>query len=292
MGVVRRDTIKLTFVSYVGAGLGYLNKILLFTNFLSADQVGLINILSNISVVYAQFAALGMISAVMRFFPFFNDKERKHHGFFAWIAIIIMAGFILLTILFVLFRSSVMDYFGNHSPLLIEYYYYTIPLALSTVYFTFLDAYVRSFLKTIVSTILNEFVNRLMITLCIGLYALKIIDFHQFVILYIAFNFVLTLFLLLYIAYLKQLFIVPVKSVRFKRLFRILLTYGMYSILGVLGASIINNVDSIMVASKLTLGMAGIYTTIFYISTVMIFPYRSIQKYRNRLLRAIGKNAI
>lgn len=289
MGIVQRESIKLTVVSYIGAALGYVNKILLFTNFLSPNQVGLANILTNISVVYAQFSALGMIGAVLRFFPFFDEREKKHHGFLFWIGIVIMVGFLVTSFFFFFFKSSVMHYFGNNSPLLVEYYYYLIPLALSTVYFNFLDAYVRSLLKTVISTVLNEFISRIMVTVCVSLYALKLVDFHQFVILYIISNCILTLLLLCYVLYLKQLFIMPVRSIRFKRFFKILIVYGMYSILGILGASIINNVDSLMVASTLSLGLAGIYTTIFYISTVMIFPYRSIQKISQPLIARYWK---
>jgi O-antigen/teichoic acid export membrane protein len=278
MGIVQRESIKLTIVSYLGAALGYVNKILLFTNFLSPDQVGLINIFANISVVYAQFSALGMISAVIRFFPFFEEKDKKHHSFLFWIGVIIMVGFLIMSALFLIFKSAAISYFGKNSALLVDYYYYLIPLALSTVYFNFLDSYARSLLKTVVSTVLNEFVSRLMLTLCVSLYAFKLIDFHQFVILFIIANCILTLLLFIYIAFLKQLFIIPARSKRFRRFFRILMNYGFYSILGILGASVINNVDSLMVASKISLALAGIYTTIYYISTVMVFPYRSMQK--------------
>ena len=38
MGIVKRDSITITVLSYVGAVVGYVNKILLFPNFLSEEQ--------------------------------------------------------------------------------------------------------------------------------------------------------------------------------------------------------------------------------------------------------------
>lgn len=289
MGIVRRESIKMTIAAYAGAALGYVNKILLFTNFLTSEQLGLVNIATNISVVYAQISALGMISGLLRFFPFFHEKEKKHHGVIFWLGIIIMVGFLITSICFIAFRGAVMHYFGENSPLLIDYYYYIIPLALATLYFNFFDAYLRSLLKTVVATVLNEFVNRLMITACVSLYAFKLINFHQFVILYIICNCLLTLFLLGYMVYLKQLFILPGKSGRFRRFFKMIMVYSFFTILSILGASIINNVDSLMIAAKLNLSQAGIYTTIIYIATVMIFPYRSLQKIAMPLLARYWK---
>ena len=83
MGIVQKASIKLTVVLYLGAALGYLNRILLFTHFLSADQVGLAGILINAAALYAQFATLGIPSISNKFFPFFHNKEKGHHGFFS-----------------------------------------------------------------------------------------------------------------------------------------------------------------------------------------------------------------
>jgi len=289
MGVVQRESIKLTIASYAGAALGYVNKILLFTNFLSTAEVGLIGITTNISLIYAQISALGMVSGLLRFFPFFHEREKKHHGIIFWLGIIVMIGFVITSIGFLAFRGAVIKYFGENSPLLVEFYYYIIPLALAMLYFNFFDAYLRSLLKTVVATVLNEFVSRIMVTVCVSLYALKLINFHQFVVIYIICNCLLTIFLLGYMMYLKQLFIFPTKSNRFKRFFKMMMVYSFFTILSILGASIINNVDSLMIASQLSLGKAGIYTTIIYIATVMVFPYRSLQKIAMPLLARYWK---
>ena len=44
MGIVKRDSIAITILSYIGVVVGYVNKILLFPNFLSEEQVGLTSI--------------------------------------------------------------------------------------------------------------------------------------------------------------------------------------------------------------------------------------------------------
>jgi len=290
MGIVQKESIKLTVVFYLGSALGYLNRVLLLTNFLTATQVGLVGILINVSVLYAQFATMGIPSISNRFFPFFHNKEKKHNGFFFWGNVFVFGGFLITTLLFLIFKPVIISQYIDNSPLVVDYYYYLIPLAFASVYFQFFESYLRSLLKTVVPTFLNEVFSKILITASITLYALKLIDFHQLVILYVGCNFLITFVLLVYIIYLKQFFIFPEKSKLYKRLLKPILLYGTFTILSVLGSQIIMNIDGLMIASKLSLAQAGIYTTIFLIATGMALPYRSIQKITYPLVGRFWKN--
>jgi len=278
MGIVQRQSLNLTIVSYAGAALGFVNKVLLFTNFLTTAQVGLANVLMTVAIFYAQFAALGMTSIGIRFFPYFENKEKKHHGFLFWGNAIVFGGFVLVTIIFLLFKPLIVKHYSTESPMLVEYYNYLIPLAFSIVYFQFFDTYLRALLKTVVATFINEIFARILVTLCISLYAFKLIDFHQFVAIYVASNLLLTVILVVYVLYLKQLHIMPVRSPLFKRLFKAIMLYGIFTILSSIGGAIIRNIDTLMVTGMLNLSKAGIYTTIFSFPVLISLPFRSIQR--------------
>jgi len=274
-----------------------MNRVLLFANFLSPDQVGLAGILLNASVLYAQFAALGIPTISLRFFPFFFNKEKRHNGFFFWGNVFVFAGFLITTLFFVLFKPIIIRQFIDNSPMIINYYYYLIPLALSAVYFQFFESYLRSLLKTVVPTFLNEVFSKILVTIVIALFALKWINFHQFVLLYIGCYFLITFVLLIYIIFLKQFFLFPGKSKMYKRLLKPILLYGVFTILSALGGSILMQIDSLMIASKLGLAQTGIYNTIFLIATALTYPYRSIQKityplvgrfWRDRNMKAVA----
>ncbi len=278
MGLIQKESIKLTVVFYLGSALGFLNRIIFFANFLTATQVGLIGILTNVAMLYAQIATIGIPGISNRFFPFFNNKEKRHHGFFFWSNVFVFGGFLVCTLVFVLLKPLIIRQYIDNSPLFIDYYYYLIPLALAFVYFQFFEGYLRSLLKTVVPTFLNEVFSKLLQTICIGLFALKIVDFHQFVIIYVFCNFLITLVLLCYIIYLNQFFIKPEKSRMYKRLIKPILTYGFFIVLLVIGSSILVSIDGLMIASKLNLAQAGIYTTIILLSTSLSLHFYSIQK--------------
>ena len=140
---LQREGIWNTIISYAGIAIGYVNVILLFPNILNEEQVGLTRLLLTISEMFAQFAALGFVNMSVRYFPYFRDKAKQHHGFLFLLLSVPMLGFGLITILFLLFKPTISDYYRENSGLLLDYYYYIIPLAFFTLLFNLFTADLR-----------------------------------------------------------------------------------------------------------------------------------------------------
>jgi O-antigen/teichoic acid export membrane protein len=278
MGIVQRDGFKLTVISYVGAAIGYFNKIILFPNFLSPDQVGLANILISLALIYAQISSLGTSYITLKFFPFFRNYGEKHNGFLFIGLLITIIGFVLFTVVFLIFKQPVIDYYDVKSKLLSDYYNYLIPLALATTFFNFFDSYLRSLYRTILSTLSFEIFLRLFITVSITFFALKLINFHQFVIVYILANCLPTLVIFVYIIYIKEFHLRYRISRTLKRLYKIIFVYGLFSFINNLSYLLINTIDVLLVAAMLGLGPAGIYTTVAFLTSIMQIPNRSMGK--------------
>lgn len=278
MGIVKRDSIAITILSYIGVVVGYVNKILLFPNFLSEEQVGLTSILVSLAVMYAQFSALGINSTVVKFFPFFRTPDKRHNGLFFWSALGVSIGFLLFTALFVIFREPVMHYFSKESPLLSEYYLMLIPLGLATLFYNFYSAWLQALSRTIISSAVYDVLLRLLITAEISLYALGLIDFEQFMVGYIIIYFVPTLILLLYTIYLKESYLHPVVTSRTKKLVAIAGIYGLWQYLGGASVFLTSVIDQTMLAGMEGLMQGGIYAIMMYMVSAMLIPYRSMIK--------------
>lgn len=278
MGIVKRDSIAITVLSYVGVVVGYVNKILLFPNFLSEEQVGLTSILVSLAVMYAQFSALGINSTVVKFFPFFRTADKRHNGLFFWSALGVSVGFVLFTALFLIFREPVMHYFAKESPLLSEYYLLLIPLGLATLFYNFYSAWLQALSRTIISSAVNEVLLRLLITAEISLYALGVLNFEQFIVGYIAIYFVPMLILLLYTLYLRESHLHPVITSRTKKLVTIAGIYGLWQYLGGTSVFLTNVIDQTMLAGMEGLMQGGIYAIMMYMVSAMLIPYRSMVK--------------
>ena len=105
MGIVQKDAFKTTVISYLGLFLGYVNKVVLFIWFLSTEQIGLINLILAVGLLFAQLSNLGTVYVTWRFFPFFRNAARRNYGFLLLNTLVVCFGILLFTILFYLFQG-------------------------------------------------------------------------------------------------------------------------------------------------------------------------------------------
>jgi hypothetical protein len=97
VGILQKDALRMTIVSYAGLLLGYLNKGVLFIIFLTTDQIGMLGLIVSLGLLFAQFSNLGMAYSVWRFFPFLMDKEKRNYGFFQLSMLVTLIGVVLFT---------------------------------------------------------------------------------------------------------------------------------------------------------------------------------------------------
>jgi O-antigen/teichoic acid export membrane protein len=290
MGVVRKQSIGSSILFYLGAGLGFVNKILLFTKFLSPEEVGLANILVTLGALYAQFSALGYVNVILRFFPYFKNKKDGHHGFLFWALIISFIGFLLITVVFIVGKPVFVERFSDSSPLLVDYYYYLLPLGFFTLYYNIFEAYFRFFYKAIVPVLLQEVVQKVFISLSVLIYAVGWVNFEGFVIIYVGLICMVTVLMVAYAAFLGQLQIKPKFTWRFRMLNKRMLIFSGFALLGNVSAILIYNIDSLMLADMKGMAEVGIYTTSFYVTALLLIPWKAIQKTTSPLVATYWKD--
>ncbi|MGV3540521.1 MAG: polysaccharide biosynthesis C-terminal domain-containing protein [Rufibacter sp.] len=281
MDVIRKQSYLNTLISTVGMVVGYLNTVLVLPHFLSDPSlVGLTRFLISVAPVFAQFAALGFTNTSARFFPYFRDRDKQHNGFLFLMLIIPLAGFVVVTVLFLLLKPVVIDYYGKNSPLAVEYYYYIIPLSFFTLLFLLLDAYLRALYKTVVQTFLQDFLVRILTMAIAAFYFFGWIDFQWFVILFIAANSSSALICIVYLLWLRQFFVRPGRNMFQIVPIKEVVQYGLYAFLGNISGTIITFTDSAMIMAMSPRGLADVafYTTGYFITSAILVPYRSINK--------------
>ena len=129
MGLVQKDALRTTIISSFGLILGYLNKGLFFLLVFSTEQIGVVNLVFSLGVLFAQFSNFGSVYSIWKFFPFFKNKEKKHHGFLSFALLIILLGAGIVSLFFLLFRSNIEHIYESKSPMFIDYYLWVIPVS-------------------------------------------------------------------------------------------------------------------------------------------------------------------
>lgn len=290
MGLVQRETLKTTILSSLGLVLGYVNKAVLFLILLSPEQVGLVNLTVTVGLLFSQFANLGTIYSVWRFFPFFRNQERGHYGFLLLNMLIVLFGVIIMSIVVFIFRDTIVYLYQDKSELFVDYYLWIIPIGIAHVYYVLFDNYLRGLHKNAFSVFLNEIVLRIVVTALLLLLYVKWIGFHEFFIFHALLYFLPTVILLFYLIRGGELKL-SIQSIKISKRFRRLIFYfSGFSYINTLAVLLVISMDAMMIAHYISLKATAIYTTVIYITSAVMVPYRSLIRVSSPLVALHWKN--
>jgi O-antigen/teichoic acid export membrane protein len=291
MGVIIRQSISTTIISYIGIAIGYVNLLYLYPLFLSPDQVGLMRAVQDAAILMAQFAQFGLAQSIIRFFPRFMGNLTSSKNFINLILIGALIAFAFFLIVFFLFEKTIQSYFRANAAEFIHYTALVLWLTFITVITTLLEVYSRSLLKNILPNFLKEIVVRLLLSGLVIAYFNGLLDFNQvlvgFVLIYVACLVILATSL----AWQGHLSLQVDTSLLDPNLRKELIQFSLLSFAGTAGLVIIAKVDSLMVAGLLGLTPVAIYTTSFYMATVIEIPKRAMTQVAAPLIsRGFEKN--
>ncbi len=277
MGIIEKQATRNAIYSYIGAGLGFLTTLWL-AHQLSPAENGVIGILVSFSALFAQFANLGFTSVTIRFFPYFRNKDKGHHGFLFYAIVITLLGFVLCWIVYEFMKPWLISGNMAKSKLFVDYIFYLMPLTLFTVFFNIFDSYLRAGFSSVIGSFTKDFLQRIFIIIILTLYFFNLFSFPVFIFLYIIVTCAPTLILLAFIFRQKEWHVKPIRGFMSKELRKEMLNLAFYSVLAVGAGAIIINIDTIMVNQMLGQEQTGVYGIAFRFGTLIVIPARSIYR--------------
>jgi len=277
MGVVIRQSIKGTIVVYAGVVLAFLINLVIFPLCFSLEQIGLLRVLSELGIFIAGISSVGMqTSAIIRFFPYFQNDSKGNNGFLWLITLIPIAGFAVFTAFFFLFENAFINLYKDDSPILTQYSYLLLPISFGLMLATIFETYSNANLRIVVPKIIREIVLRIIIiTLCF-LFFYHIISFDFFSLGYTLIYIIAALLVLVYLSRLGKLHFSPVKIPK-PGLGKEIAGYGIYMFFGGMGSLLVNNVDILIIAASPNGDVNNaIYLNAVLMASMIELPGRSI----------------
>jgi len=278
MGVIRRQGITNTITTYIGIVIGFVSLIIISPHFLTKEELGLTRILYSFSLLAAMFVPVGIGNATTKYFPIFKNKETKHHGFFGFMLLFPVIGFMLTSGLLWVLKDFIMNQYRRESPLFLEFFNYVFPLIFFLSFISILGVYCFSHFKSTVPAFLNDVVVRILNIGLITIYYLKWLTLNQFIACYVGIFALQLAGLVTYIfIFDKPGFKIDWKYFREKKFFE-LIRYGMLLWFAGVASIGLKYFDSIMIGKFMPLGFVGIYTIAAFIPTVIEAPLTAIDK--------------
>jgi O-antigen/teichoic acid export membrane protein len=278
LGVVIKQSSISAIFTYIGAFIGFVNTIILFPNFLSTEQIGLIKALPSAAFLIVPFAQLGVGQMLLKFAPELKKKTNGLSQLISFSLIMVVSGS-LITLLFVqIFNTSIFTYFAENAPLVNDYFYVISALILILCVHSLFEFYSRIFLKIIAQNIIKEILIRLGYSLLVAAYYLQYISFDTMITGIIGIYGTALITLIVYIYWIGELKFTLNFSHIDKSLLKRIGIYALFVIIGSSSNNIVLNVDQLMIASMINLSANGVYATTFYFAVVIDLSRRAIMQ--------------
>ncbi len=279
MANIRKQSIKGTIWVYLGFGIGALITYL-FThkNWFTPAEYGLTRTLIDLAMLVSAFSTLGTTFYIYKLFPYYTDNLPSNKNDLLGTALKIAGiGFIITSLALWAIEPLVIKKFGTNSSLLVEYFYFIIPIGFLFLLFSILEVYSYGFAKAVTITFLREVVLRIYTLIVILFKIFGLIGLKTFVYLFAA-QYSIIIVILGAILYKENHLCLHFKSSRVTKKFRkniinILALTFLTLIVSVLRVSI----DSLVLAAKQNLGKVAIFGFISYLVMTMQAPIRSMR---------------
>lgn len=278
MASIRQRSIKASIWIYVGFLIGAINMYLLTHKaWFTPEQTGLTRSLLDIGILLSAFSAMGSPTFVVKFFPYYKNILKDEENDLLFVAFSIsLSGFLLVALGAFVAEPLIIKKFGTNSPLLVEYFYYIIPVGFFALIYNTLEYYSLGYDKGILTSFLRETALRIFTLATIVLKIFNLISFKVFIIVFSLQFGVIALFLAIILWRQSKLmlhFRISKATVRYRgKILSLIKLTAIVTIVNVLRQAI----DGLVLAAKKDLPAVATYAVAVYLVSIMQAPYRSI----------------
>ncbi len=273
MGVVVNQSIKNVIITCLGFGIGAINTLFLFTNFMDEQHYGLVTYLISASNLIWPLMAFGTHNTLVKFFSSYIDKNQQDRFLtqmlvFPFFVSLVLGGVGLL------FYSSILEFISDDNDIVAPYVWTILVLAFAVTYFEVFFAWSKVKLKSVFGNIMKEVFLRVGTCLLLLLLHFKFLSIDQFIYALVALYVLRTFIMMVYAFSLHSFtpkFSLPDNYTSvFKYTFLILIAGSV--------ASLLIDLDKVMIKEYLPIENVAKYGICAYIASVIIIPSRAMHQ--------------
>lgn len=277
MGVIKRQGIKNTIITYIGILIGAVNIIFIQPRLLSLEELGLTRLLYDFSYMIGIAIPLGLPNIIVKYFPFFKDKDHKHNGFAGFILAVFFVGFVIASIFLLIFKPVITSYYIEKSELFVEYFSFIIPFTFIVSAITVTTAYCQSLFKSTIPSFLNDICLRLGTIVITVLYFNKIISLDTYVYFFIGLYAIELVVIIAYILMVDEISFIPNKQLFKQYSGSKMLKFGLLLCLASFSSIGLRKVDALFLGTT-SLGLVAVYTTAIFIASFIEVPLGALER--------------
>lgn len=273
MGIVLRQSLRNTISTYLGFGIGAINALFLYTNFLSDEYYGLVAYILSAANIMMPLMAFGVHNTIVKFYSTFKSKNSLNSFLTLMLFLPLIIAIPVACIGYVAY-GSIADLLSKENTIVRAYLWYIFVTAISMAYFEVFYAWVKVQMKTVFGNFMKEVFHRVGAMLLLFSVYFKWISVEEFLIGIVGVYMLRAVVMMLY-AFVKRL---PV--FRFRRIDKInsIMNYALLIIVAGSVSTLILDIDKFMLNNYLPIETIAYYSVAVFIATVIAVPQRAMHQ--------------
>ncbi|EGV44851.1 lipopolysaccharide biosynthesis protein [Bizionia argentinensis JUB59] len=273
MGVVANQSIKNTIITYLGFGLGAINVLFLFTEFISDEYFGLITYIFSTANVMMPILAFGVHNTIIKFYSTYKTRQSQN-SFLILMLFLPLAIIIPATIIGYFAFDLISSWLVGNNPIVEDYVWLIFISAVSFSYFEVFYAWSRVQMQSVFGNFMKEVFHRVGTMILLFFLYLDYIDVQQLI---YGLTGVYVVRMVIMKLYAYSLRFPSFNTTKITNLSSVLKYTSLIIIAGSV-ANVILEVDKIMLNRYLTMEYVAYYGVAIYIASVIGVPSRSMHQ--------------
>ena len=274
MGIVIKQSIKNTIVTFIGFAIGAINVLYMYPVFLGKDYLGLTNyVLSAANILYP-ILSFGIQNTLIKFFNENNKTEEDLSSYFSYMLLLPLLIIIPFFALFYLFYENIALYESAKNAIVYDFVWEIPLIAFFIGYFEIFYAWLRAHMKSVFGSFVKEVFVRILVTISLfGVY-FKFITLPEFI---HSLVIVYGISLLVIIYYANK--VKPIQlNKKFPKNTKSIFVFTIFIILSASVANMLLDIDKYMINQFLKIENIAFYSLAVYLAMVISVPQRAMHQ--------------
>lgn len=273
MGIVLKQSLNNTVVTYIGFAIGAVNTLFLYTNFMQADHYGLVQVVLSLATVLMPVLAFGVPNALVKFYSSFSS-EKKQEGFLTMMLLLPLLFILPVALLSYIANEAIGALLSNKNPIVRDYVWHIFLAGMAMAYFEVFYAWARIRMKSVFGNFLKEIFCRVGQSVLLLLLYFDYIGIEIFINALVGFYLLRMLIMKLYAYRLRM----PKMQFSFPDNWWDIVKYSGLIILGGSTAIVLMEVDKVMLNNFLELENVAYYGVAGFIASTIAVPSRAMHQ--------------
>ncbi len=273
MGIIINQSFKNMITTYAGFAIGAINTLFLFTYFLEKEYYGLVSFLLSAANLVWPFMAFGVQNTLIKFYTSYKT-EKEQQKLLNLVLILPVVVSVVIGLIGVMGYQGLLNYFDAGNKLVKPYVWLIFVIAFATAYFEVFFSWSKIKFKSVFGNFMKEVFQRLCVTILLICVYLKWLNVEQFI--------YATAGVFVFRALSMQLYafslLKPDFGIKMPKNLITILKYSFLIFIAGSVASLLLDLDKVMIEHYLPIGDVAVYGIAIYIATVISVPQKALHQ--------------